>query len=121
MGQSIQTVHMFGKKPNKVYDPFLKVGLSYQNLKRHKKAIAVQPKMYDGERIQSTKLITDSPDSEETLKSAKESQLKMKDKMIQLNYEKLNAVYETFVPQQEIPIEQTYFSTPSTPNVPSES
>ncbi|GJR83221.1 hypothetical protein Tco_0154006 [Tanacetum coccineum] len=73
--------------------------------------------MYDGERLQSTKLIIDSPDSED----AEESQLKMKDKMIQLNYKKLNAPYETFVPQQEIPIEQTYFSTPSTSTLPFES
>ncbi|GJS76815.1 hypothetical protein Tco_0726696 [Tanacetum coccineum] len=104
-----------------VYDPFLKAGLGYQNPKHLKKAITEQPKIYDGERLQSTKLIIDSPDSEETLEDAKESRLKMKDKIIQLNYEKLNALYEIFVPQQEIPIEQTYFSTPSTSNVPSES
>ncbi|GKB11872.1 hypothetical protein Tco_0845795 [Tanacetum coccineum] len=121
MGQSIQTIHMLEKKPNKVYDPFLKAGLGYQNPERLKKAIKAQPKMYDGERLQSTKLIIDSPDSEETLKDAKESQLTMKDKMIQLDYEKLNDLYETFFPQQEIPIEQTYLSTPSTSNVPSES
>ncbi|GJX54824.1 hypothetical protein Tco_0283193 [Tanacetum coccineum] len=96
MGQSIQTIHMLGKKPNKVYDPFLKVGL------------------------QSTKLIIDSPNSEETLEDVKESRLKTKDKMIQLDYEKLNALYETFVPQQEIPIEKTYLSIPSISNVPSE-
>ncbi|GJT25387.1 hypothetical protein Tco_0895324 [Tanacetum coccineum] len=95
-------------------------GLGYQNPKHLKKAITEQPKIYDGERLQSTKLIIDSPDSEETLKDAKESRLKMKDKIIQLNYEKLNALYETFIPQQEIPIKQTYFSTPSTSNVPSE-
>ncbi|GJX74643.1 retrovirus-related pol polyprotein from transposon TNT 1-94 [Tanacetum coccineum] len=77
--------------------------------------------MYDGERLQSTKLKIDSPDFEETLKDAEESRLKMKDKMIQVDYEKLNALYDTFVPQQEIPIEQTYFSTPSTSNVFSES
>ncbi|GJR76658.1 hypothetical protein Tco_0089023 [Tanacetum coccineum] len=40
MGQSIQTIHMLGKKPNKVYDPFLKVGLGYTNPVRLKKAIA---------------------------------------------------------------------------------
>ncbi|GJX65694.1 hypothetical protein Tco_0300037 [Tanacetum coccineum] len=68
-------------------------GLGYQNLERLKKAIASQPKMYDGERIQSTKLKIDSPDSEETLEDAKE----------------------------KIPIEQTYFSTPSTSSVSSES
>ncbi|GJT27918.1 hypothetical protein Tco_0908193 [Tanacetum coccineum] len=105
-----------GKRPNKVYDPFLKVGLGYQNLERLKKAIAAQPKMYDGEQLHSMKLIIDSPDSEETLEDAEESRLKMKNKMIQLNYAKLNVLYETFVPQKEFSAEQTYFSTPSTSN-----
>ncbi|GJX62472.1 hypothetical protein Tco_0295372 [Tanacetum coccineum] len=79
IGQSIQTIHMLEKKPNKVYDPFLKDGLGYQNPERLKKAIAAQPKMYDGERIHSNKLIIDSPGSDETLEDAKESRLKMKD------------------------------------------
>ncbi|GJU87058.1 hypothetical protein Tco_1294604, partial [Tanacetum coccineum] len=61
--QSIQTIHMLGKTPNKVYDLFLKGGLAYKNPKRLKKAIAVQPKMYDGEKLHSTKLVIDSPDS----------------------------------------------------------
>ncbi|GKB32059.1 integrase, catalytic region, zinc finger, CCHC-type containing protein [Tanacetum coccineum] len=90
---------MLGKKPNKVYYPFLKARLGYQNPERLKKAIATQPKMYDGERIHSTKFKIDSPNSEETLEDAKESRLKMKDKMIQLDYEKLNALYDTFVIQ----------------------
>nr|GEZ70301.1 hypothetical protein [Tanacetum cinerariifolium] len=38
-----------------------------------KKAIAAKPKMYDGERLQRTKLIIDSPDYEETLEDTKES------------------------------------------------
>ncbi|GJW77358.1 retrovirus-related pol polyprotein from transposon TNT 1-94 [Tanacetum coccineum] len=96
MEQSIQTIHMLEKKPNKVYDPFLKAGLGYQNPKHLKKDIKAQPKMYDGDCLQNTKLIIDSPDSKETLKDAEESRLKMKDKMIQLNYDKLNALYETF-------------------------
>ncbi|GKA44094.1 hypothetical protein Tco_0736818 [Tanacetum coccineum] len=99
MGQSIQTIHTLGKKPNKVYDPFLKVRLGYQNPERLKKVIKAQPKMYDGEKLQSTELIIDSPNSKETLEDVEKSRLKMKDKMIQLNYEKLNALYETFVPQ----------------------
>ncbi|GKE25741.1 hypothetical protein Tco_1441125 [Tanacetum coccineum] len=93
IGQSIQTIHMFGKKPNKVSDPFIKDGLGYQNPECLKKAIAAQPKMYDGDKIHSTKLKIDSPDSEETLEDAEE----------------------------KIPIEQTYFSTISTSNVSSES
>ncbi|GJX51325.1 hypothetical protein Tco_0278170 [Tanacetum coccineum] len=40
IGQSVQTIHMLGKTPNKVYDPFIKAGLGYQNLERLKKAIA---------------------------------------------------------------------------------
>nr|GEW62488.1 retrovirus-related Pol polyprotein from transposon TNT 1-94 [Tanacetum cinerariifolium] len=72
-GQSIQTIHMFGKRPTKVYDTFLKVELGYQNLERLKKATASQPKMYDGERLYSMKLIVDSLDSEETLEDAKET------------------------------------------------
>ncbi|GJW08955.1 hypothetical protein Tco_1571378 [Tanacetum coccineum] len=69
---------MLGKQPNKVYDPFLKARLGYQNPERLKKAIAAQPKMYDGERLHSTKLIIDSPTSEETPEDAEESRLKMK-------------------------------------------
>ncbi|GKA66074.1 hypothetical protein Tco_0765882 [Tanacetum coccineum] len=82
LGQSIQTIHMLGKTPNKVYDPFLKAGLGYKNLERLKKAIESQPKIYDGEKLHSTKLVIHSPDSEETLedkvdeKSSKENILK---------------------------------------------
>ncbi|GKA66894.1 hypothetical protein Tco_0766702 [Tanacetum coccineum] len=121
MGQSIQTIHMLGKTPNKVYDPFLKAGLGYKNPERLKKAIAAQPKMYDGEKLHSTKLVIDSPDSEETLEDAEESRLKMRNKMVQINYAKLNALYETFVPQQDFSMEQTYFSIPSTSTNGSES
>ncbi|GJX12837.1 hypothetical protein Tco_0204595 [Tanacetum coccineum] len=112
---------MRGKKLNKVYDPFLKAELGYKNLERLKKAIAAQPKMYDGERLHSAKLTIDSPDSEETLEDAEERQLKMRNKMVQINYEKLNALYETFVHQQQFSVEQTYFSIPSTSNNGSES
>ncbi|GJV93131.1 hypothetical protein Tco_1540944 [Tanacetum coccineum] len=121
MIQSIQTIHMLGKTPNKVYDPFLKAGLGYKNPERLKKAVAAQPKMYDGEKLHSTKLVIDSPDSEETLEDAEESRLKMRNKMVQLNYGKLNALYETFIPQQRFSMEQTCFSIPSTSTDGSES
>ncbi|GJW39595.1 retrovirus-related pol polyprotein from transposon TNT 1-94 [Tanacetum coccineum] len=94
IGQSIQKIHMLGKKPNKVYDPFLKAG---------------------------AKLKIGSPDSEETLDDAEESRLKMRNKMVQINCGKLNALYETFVHQQEFSVEQTYFSILSTSNNGSES
>nr|GFA41552.1 hypothetical protein [Tanacetum cinerariifolium] len=38
----------------------------------------------------------------------------MRHKMVQIDYEKLNALYDTFVPQQELFADQTYFSIPST-------
>ncbi|GJW07871.1 hypothetical protein Tco_1570294 [Tanacetum coccineum] len=95
----------------------IEIGLGYQNLEHLKKAIAAQSQMYHGEMLQSTKLRIDSPDSEETLEDAEESRLKMRNKMIQLDYRKLNALYETFVPQKDLSVEQTYFSIPSTSNV----
>ncbi|GJW78932.1 hypothetical protein Tco_0140614 [Tanacetum coccineum] len=112
---------MLGKKPNKVYDPFLKAGLGYKNPKRLKKTIAAPQKMYDGEMLHSAKLKIDLPDSKETLEYAKESRLKMRNKMVQINYGKLNALYEIFVPQQEVSVEQIYLSIPSTSNNGSES
>ncbi|GKE49135.1 hypothetical protein Tco_1480393, partial [Tanacetum coccineum] len=140
MGQSIQTIHMLGKIPNKVYDPSLKSRLGhknperlkkaiatqpkmlgYKNPERLKKAIAAQPKMYDGEELHSVNLKNDSPDSEKTLEDTEESLLKMRNKMVQINYRKLNALYETFVPQQDFSMEQTYFSIPSTSTNGSES
>ncbi|GKB48989.1 retrovirus-related pol polyprotein from transposon TNT 1-94 [Tanacetum coccineum] len=79
-----------------------------------------QPKMYHAEMLHSSSLKIDSLDFEETLEDAKESRLKMRNKMVQLNYGKLNALYETFVPQQEHSAEQTYFSIPSNSNICSE-
>ncbi|GJU25522.1 hypothetical protein Tco_1164143 [Tanacetum coccineum] len=113
MGQSIQTIHMLEKKPNNVYDPFLKAGLGYTNPVRLKKAIATQPKMYDGDLIHNNKLVIHLTDSEETLEDVEEIRNKMRHKMVQIDYEKLNALYETFVPQHELFVEQTYFSIPS--------
>ncbi|GJR04441.1 hypothetical protein Tco_0527425 [Tanacetum coccineum] len=42
--------------------------------------------------------------------------LKNVDENGQVNYDKINGLYETFVPQQELSAEQTYFSIPSTSN-----
>nr|GEU70200.1 hypothetical protein [Tanacetum cinerariifolium] len=108
---------MLGKKPNKVYDPHLKTGLGYENPKRLKKAIEVQLRMYDNEKLKNNKLKVDLPVYEETLEDVEKSRLKMKDKMIPLDYSKLNALYESFVPQMEIYVEQTYYSSSSTFNV----
>ncbi|GJS30832.1 hypothetical protein Tco_0491452 [Tanacetum coccineum] len=51
-------------------------GLGYTNPEHLKKAIAAQPKMYDGDLIHSNKLVIHSTDSEETLEDAEESRTK---------------------------------------------
>nr|GFB64897.1 hypothetical protein [Tanacetum cinerariifolium] len=96
-------------------------GLGYKNPKRLKKAIATQLKIYHGEKLYSKILKLDSPDSEEILEEAEESRLKMRNKMVQLDYNKLSVLYETFVPHKESYVDQTYFSIPSTCNICSES
>ncbi|GKB40929.1 hypothetical protein Tco_0885871 [Tanacetum coccineum] len=108
---------MLGTKPNSFYDPNMKTGLGYQNPEHLKKAIQAQPKMYNGKYLKCDKLSINLPDYEETLEEAEESQLKMKDKMIQVNYVKLNSLYDTFVPQKELSTEHKYLSAPSTSNV----
>ncbi|GJY28106.1 hypothetical protein Tco_0403873 [Tanacetum coccineum] len=90
--------------------------IQYSTYKETCDELEPQPKMYDGDLLHSNKLVIHSPDSEETLEDAEESQKKMRHKMVQINYEKLNALYETFVPLQEFSTEQTYFSIPSTFN-----
>ncbi|GKE54662.1 retrovirus-related pol polyprotein from transposon TNT 1-94 [Tanacetum coccineum] len=73
-----------------------------------------QPKMYDGDLIHNNKLVIHTTDSEETLKDAEQSRNKMRHKMVQIDYERLNALYETFVPQQELSAEHIYFLIPFT-------
>ncbi|GJS03774.1 retrovirus-related pol polyprotein from transposon TNT 1-94 [Tanacetum coccineum] len=106
----------FKERENRYLDDILDLEekLSYTNPERLKKAIAAQPKMYNGDLIHSNKLGIHTTDSEETLEDAEESRNKMRHKIVQIDYEKLNALYETFVPQQEFSAEQTYFSIPST-------
>ncbi|GJS76692.1 hypothetical protein Tco_0726573 [Tanacetum coccineum] len=71
--------------------------IGYQIPERLKKAIAAQPKMYDGDMLPSEELIINSTDSEKTLEDAEESRIKMRNKMIQVNYDKINSLYKTFV------------------------
>ncbi|GJZ97883.1 hypothetical protein Tco_0670336 [Tanacetum coccineum] len=80
---------MLEKTPNTVYDPFLKDGLGYKNFKRLKKAIATQPKMYDGEKLHSTKLVINSLDSEETLEDV-ENLKELREELIEEVQEMLN-------------------------------
>nr|GEU39869.1 hypothetical protein [Tanacetum cinerariifolium] len=63
----------------------------------------------------------DVHDTEDILNDAEESQVKMKEKQFQVNYENINSLYDTFAPQTELFLKHEYFSDPSTSNVSSES
>ncbi|GJV11977.1 hypothetical protein Tco_1353518 [Tanacetum coccineum] len=102
---------MLGTKPL-FYGPNMKIGLAYQNLDRLKKATKAQPKLYNAKLLKNDNVSVNLYDYEETLEEAEESQLKMKDKMIQVNYVKLNSLYDTFVPQKELSTEHKYLSAP---------
>ncbi|GJR27205.1 hypothetical protein Tco_0723750 [Tanacetum coccineum] len=121
MSLSLLIIHMLGTTPNSFYDPTMKTELGYQNPERLKKAIKVQPKMYNGKNLKYAKLKVNLPDSKETLKDVEKIRLEMKDKMIPIDYQKLNKLYESCVPQKDIFAEQTYLSPPSTSNVTPES
>ncbi|GJX99172.1 hypothetical protein Tco_0356191 [Tanacetum coccineum] len=117
MSHSLQTIHMLGTTPNLFYDPNKKAGLGCTNLERLKKAIEAQPKMYNGKNLKYHELKVNLPDFEETREDAEKSRLIMKDKMIPLDYLKLNKLYESFVPQKEVSAKRTYLSPSFTSNV----
>ncbi|GJY68134.1 hypothetical protein Tco_0471116 [Tanacetum coccineum] len=80
-------------------------------------AIVCHPKLYDAEVLGLHYVKPDVHDIVEILNDAKESQVKMKEKQFQFNYENINSLYDTFVPQTELSLEQENFSDPSTSNV----
>ncbi|GKC97660.1 hypothetical protein Tco_1167935 [Tanacetum coccineum] len=129
MSISIQAMFMLGLKPNSFYDPNLKNSLGYQNPFTLKKEIYLNPKLYDALYLHNLKVRVDVCDTEEILEDATKSQLKMKRKLddptaiekrvkfFPANYTKMNYLYETFVSQVELSLEQKYFSEASTFNV----
>ncbi|GJR16563.1 hypothetical protein Tco_0799215 [Tanacetum coccineum] len=76
---------------------------------------------HDKDNITEVQMKPDVHDTEEILNDAEESQVKMKEKQFQFNYDNMNSLYDMFVPQTELSLEQEYFSDPSTSNVSSKS
>ncbi|GKA18178.1 hypothetical protein Tco_0698015 [Tanacetum coccineum] len=77
-GQSIQTMHMLSPKPDSFYHTEQKKALSYQNLFSLNQAPQKQQSLYNGKVLLEKHDPPDVYDSEETLKLAQESRLKMK-------------------------------------------
>nr|GEX99453.1 hypothetical protein [Tanacetum cinerariifolium] len=84
-------------------------------------AIACHPKLYDAEVHGLHYVQLDVHDTEKILNDAEESRVKMKEKQFRFNYENINSLYDTSVPQMELSPEQEYFLDPSTSTVSSKS
>ncbi|GJS55634.1 retrovirus-related pol polyprotein from transposon TNT 1-94 [Tanacetum coccineum] len=129
LGNSIQGMFMLGPKPLHVYDQQLKHGLGYLNPYTLKQAISKCPKLYVASSLGNLEIPLNVRDSEDILEDAFKSQQKMTEKMNDpiaiankqscwtINYKKLNALYEDFVPQKELSVEQKYFPSSSIPSV----
>ncbi|GKE38436.1 hypothetical protein Tco_1461841 [Tanacetum coccineum] len=117
IGNSLQGMFMFGPKPMSFYDLNVKHGLGYKNPYTYKKAISQNLKLYDVSCLDDSKIHMNIRDTEDILDDATKSQIKMKDpiaiekkqNVCTIDYKKLNALYEDFVPQKELSNEQKYF------------
>ncbi|GKE01925.1 hypothetical protein Tco_1389908 [Tanacetum coccineum] len=96
--------------------------IGYENPYTLKKAISQNPKLYDASCFDDSKIHVNIRDTEGIFDDATKSQIKMKNKLkdpiaiekkqhvCTIDYKKLNALYEDFVPQKEFSAEQKYFS-----------
>ncbi|GJS16785.1 retrovirus-related pol polyprotein from transposon TNT 1-94 [Tanacetum coccineum] len=121
IGNSLQGMFMLGPKPMSFYDSQLKHGLGYANPYTLKKAISQNPKLYDASCLDDSKIHMNVRDTKDILDDATKSQIKMKNKMkdpiaiekkqnvCTTDYTKLNALYENFIPQKKLSVEQKYF------------
>ncbi|GJX42922.1 hypothetical protein Tco_0259598 [Tanacetum coccineum] len=128
MSNSVQAMFMLGPKPTIFNDSQMKHSLGYENSYTLKKSICVNPKLFDASYIHSSNVHAHVCDAEEILEDATRGQLKMKGKLedliaiekkvtfLSVNYGKMNDLYETFVPQVELSLEQKYFSKAYTSN-----
>ncbi|GKD94122.1 hypothetical protein Tco_1373959, partial [Tanacetum coccineum] len=101
IGYSIQGMFMLGPKPMSFYDSQLKHGLGYTNPYTLKKAISQNLKLYDASCLDDSKIHMNVKDTEDILKDATTSQIKMKNKMkdpiaIQKNEMELSAEQKYF-------------------------
>nr|GEV78659.1 hypothetical protein [Tanacetum cinerariifolium] len=92
-------------------------GLGFSNPWYSKKAQLAQPTLYDGHRLlQPGHAPVTIHDSHETLLETEVSRMKMSQKpwhITAVEYAKLNALYDPFVPQKELPSEQIYWLSAS--------
>ncbi|GJW83359.1 retrovirus-related pol polyprotein from transposon TNT 1-94 [Tanacetum coccineum] len=102
-GQSVQTMNMLNRncKTSFVKSEFLK------------KAQRANPRLYDIGCYNDNLALMLAPESDETIRLTQESRSKLSDLIRPFDYEKLNNLYDLFVPQREKSSEQRYFSESS--------
>ncbi|GJW31374.1 retrovirus-related pol polyprotein from transposon TNT 1-94 [Tanacetum coccineum] len=83
---------------------------SFVKLEFLKKAQRVNPLLYDIGCYNDNLALMLAPEYDETIRLAQESQSKISDLIRPFDYEKLNNLYDLFVPQREKSPEQRYFS-----------
>nr|GEX10039.1 retrovirus-related Pol polyprotein from transposon TNT 1-94 [Tanacetum cinerariifolium] len=102
-GQSVQTMNMLNNKCR----------TSFAKPKFLKKAQRANPRLYDIGFYNDNLALMLAPESDEVIRLEKESRSKLSDLIRPFNYDKLNNIYDLFVPQREKSSEQRYFSETS--------
>nr|GFC71647.1 hypothetical protein [Tanacetum cinerariifolium] len=99
-GQSVQTMNMLNNKCR----------TSFEKPEYLKKAKQVNPRLYDIGYYNDNLALMLAPESDEVIRLEKESRSKLSDLIRPFDYDKLNSLYDLFVPQRKKSSEQRYFS-----------
>nr|GEX88426.1 putative ribonuclease H-like domain-containing protein [Tanacetum cinerariifolium] len=98
--QSVQTMNMLNRNCKK----------SFAKPEFLKKAQRVNPRLYDIGCYNDNLALMLAPESDEVIRLEKKSRSKLSDLIRPFDYEKLNNLYDLFVPQREKSSAQRYFS-----------
>nr|GFB32233.1 hypothetical protein [Tanacetum cinerariifolium] len=99
IGQTVQTMNMLNNKCR----------TSFAKPEFLKKAQRANPRLYDIGCYNDNIALMLDPDSDKVIRLEKESLSKLSDLIRPLDYDKLNNLYDLFVPQREKSYEQRYF------------
>nr|GEZ39975.1 putative ribonuclease H-like domain-containing protein [Tanacetum cinerariifolium] len=102
-GQTVQTINMLNNKCR----------TSFAKTEFLKKAQKANPRLYDMGCYNDNMALMLAPDTDEVIRLEKESRSKLSDLIRPFDYDKLNNLYDLFVPQREKSSEQCYFSEKS--------
>ncbi|GJU11063.1 retrovirus-related pol polyprotein from transposon TNT 1-94 [Tanacetum coccineum] len=98
-GQSVQTMNMLNRNCK----------MSFAKPEFLKKSQRANPRLYDIGCYNDNLALMLAPESDETIRLDKESRSKLSDLIRPFDYDKLNNLYDLFVPQREKSPEQHYF------------